>query len=81
MSAADYIYDYTLIVYVSRYDTSGKIGMEIANEEFNVAGYGTPTFSFDTQNLVVTNAGFPASGVTAVVTSIQLGGWPTYPLL
>ena len=40
---------------------------------FNNAGnYGPPTIGFGNGVLIITNASFPSSGVTAIIDSIQL---------
>jgi hypothetical protein len=80
-NADNYEYDYTLIVFSSRYDSSGKASVVFNNQEFNVAPYGPSTFSFSGGALKITNASFPTSGVTALVTATQIGSWATYPLL
>lgn len=80
-TASNYDYDCTLVVYRSRYDATGSATILSTNNAFNVAGYGASTFGFSSGRLTITNASFPASGVSAVVTATQVGGWPTYPLL
>lgn len=48
----------------------------------NTAGYGAPTFSVNASNqLVITNAGFPASGVVLYVDVEQVGQDPDFPFI
>lgn len=81
VTAANYDYDHTLVVYADRYGTTGAVTELSNNKAFNAAAYGAPAFSFATSRLVITNGSYPASGVTAVVTVTQIGGRPTSPLL
>jgi hypothetical protein len=68
-------YDYRYILAIDRDSTGGNgfVATLGTLRTFNTAGYGAPTFSADTNgNLVVTNASFPASGVSAYLSEAQL---------
>jgi hypothetical protein len=69
-------YDYRYILAVDRDSTGGPgfVATVATLRTFNTAGYGPPApFTVDTSgNLIVTNAGFPASGVSAYVSESQL---------
>lgn len=67
VSAANYEWWFAHVVDVSPFDGTGGV-TEIANPwSLNSAGYGEPAFDVVGYTLTITQAGFPASGVTAVV--------------
>ena len=75
VEAPNYYYSYLLSLGRSPYGAGNVV--TLANHyAFNVAGYGAPTFTLDaSNNLVITNAGYPASGVNANI-SLSAVGWP-----
>lgn len=74
VSAANYEYSYLLLVYRNPTDNAGSVTTLATLRTFNSAGYGEPTFSFTTgSGLTITNASYPADGVTVGYTVTQLG--------
>lgn len=72
--AAGYDYRYLLGVDPSGGATAGVVGTIFNYLATNTAGYGAPTFSVTTGGqLIATNAGWPASGVTAYWGDSTLG--------
>lgn len=71
--ASNYEYVYLLSVYQNTGDTSGVAATVATLRTFNTAGYGAPTFSYSSGNLVATNASWPASGVTAYLSFVPIG--------
>lgn len=64
--ATNYDYRYLLFVAYSGGGAAGVVATLATTHTTNGAGYGAPTLSVDTSGrLVATNAGWPASGVTA----------------
>lgn len=74
LTAGNYEYEYLLSVICYPGSSSGVATTLANNRAFNVAGYGAPTFSVSNQKLVITNASYPASGVTAIINKIDLRG-------
>lgn len=73
ISASNYNYRYILSVDADGSGGSGYVAIVATLRTFNTAGYGAPTFTVDVNgNLIVTNANYPASGVTAYVSESQL---------
>jgi len=72
-TATNYDYRYLLAVTHHGDGTTGTVVTVATLRTFNTAGYGAPTFTVDTSgNVIATNAGFPASGVTAIWEDVQL---------
>lgn len=72
--AGNYEYNYLLYVWRNVSDNNGTV-VALANpRSFNVAGYGAPTFTVNatTAKLAITNAAFPASGVTAYIAAVPI---------
>jgi hypothetical protein len=73
ISASNYNYRYILAVDPDGSGGSGFVSTVATLRQFNTAGYNAPTFSVDTSGrLIITNANYPASGVTAYVTESQI---------
>lgn len=68
-------YEFYYVVHTMRGSSAGTAFNVVSTlESNNTAGYGAPTFSVDSQGqLIITNASFPATGVTAYVTARPLG--------
>lgn len=78
--AANYDWQHAFVVYRSPYDGTGSL-TEIAQPvSLNDAAYGEPTFSISSGNLVITDANFPASGVTAQVGVTPMLSRQSFPL-
>lgn len=68
-------YNYRMLVSAFSKENSGLAPVLATFATFNSAGWGAPTFSIDptTSALVITNAAYPASGVTATIEAEQIG--------
>lgn len=71
--APNYNYRYLLSAFAK--ENSGLIPIIATYSTFNSAGWGAPSFSLDptTGYPVITNAAYPASGVTVTVEATQIG--------
>ena len=71
--APNYNYRYLLSAFAK--ENSGLIPIIATYSAFNSAGWGAPTFSLDptTGSPIITNAAYPASGVTVTVEATQIG--------
>ena len=71
---ANYDYQYLLLLTHDPYGGAATV-VQIANpRSLNTAGYGAPTFTSDTSdNLIITNASYPASGLTVQVGATPVG--------
>lgn len=74
LGASNYEYRYMLWVTHEGYGGAGDVTQLAEHLITNVTGYGAPTFTVSTSGqLIVTNANFPASGVTAYVDEFEFG--------
>lgn len=69
---ANYDFAYVLAVYQNAGDGNGVITSLANGRAFNASGWGAPAFSIANNRLVITNAAYPATGVTATVTVTML---------
>lgn len=71
ITGTDYEHWHALYVYRSPFDTGGDITDDLEIFTFDDASYGAPTFDVDNSSLVISNALYPASGVSARFTVSQ----------
>lgn len=75
-------YDYRYWVGTYKQQTGGLAPIVATFSTFNSAGWGAPTFSMDaSNNLIITNASYPASGVTATIEAMQMSQSISTPLV
>jgi len=70
----NYECSYLVSMYKNRTDNNGVLTKLATQREFNGAGYGAPTLTYTNGSLVISNANFPATGLTYVITVQPLGG-------
>lgn len=80
--AAEYVvnivgpnYNYRYLLSSFSRENGGLLPIIAMYSNFNSAGWGAPTFSLDptTAAIIITNAAYPASGVTVTVEATQIG--------
>ena len=80
LTAANYDYRYEVKSFNGGQGGVAPITATFAT--FNAAGYGAPTFAINaSQQLVVTNAAWPTSGVTLTVDCLQTGQTQDFPFI
>lgn len=72
IKASNYHYSFTLMCWQSPYDPTGTVTILSTNKSLNTAGFGAPTFAWTNYGLVITNAAYPSTGVTAYIHVIPI---------
>jgi len=64
---------YMLVIYRNAGDDNGSVTKVATMRVTNGAGYGEPSFSYSGKKLVITNANFPTTGISAYVSVNEIG--------
>lgn len=74
VKGTNYYYSYLLLITQNPFGAAGSCNVLSTDYTFNTAGYGPPTFALNASNqLVITNASFPASGVDVNISLSNIG--------
>lgn len=73
LKAANYEYSYTLLAHRNEGEDKGSVNNLSLHKNHNAAMYYGPNFSVETGKLVITNNNYPAGGVTAYVSVLDIG--------